>query len=113
VEPLALDGIPRSERTPGHEERKTNWKGRERMTIDERLEALTQSMELLVGIHKDTEKRLQALADAQIEQRKDMLRMQRHFSRFELIILGWGEEYEDRMRKLEDKLWRGDKNKPE
>jgi hypothetical protein len=79
------------------------------MTIDERIEALTQSVELLATLHKDTEKNMQALAAAQTEQRKDFLRMQRHLSRFELIMLGWGENYEERLQKLEDKLWDGDK----
>ena len=33
------------------------------MTLDERLEALTHSVELLTSMHKDTEERIQKLAD--------------------------------------------------
>jgi prefoldin subunit 5 len=34
------------------------------MTIDERIEALTQSVELLAGFHRDAEQRMEKLAES-------------------------------------------------
>jgi hypothetical protein len=55
VESLALDEL-----SPTHAP-----SGRQHLTIDERLEALTHTVELLAGMQIETEKKMQALAEAQ------------------------------------------------
>ena len=67
-------------------------------TIDERLEALTQTVELLAKMQMKTEESIQALA-------KDQLRMKRHFSMFETAVLGFAVDYTERLQKIEDKYF--------
>lgn len=43
------------------------------MTIDERLEALTQSVELLVSMHQDNEARLAEMEEREMRARAAML----------------------------------------
>jgi len=57
------------------------------MTIDERLEALTQSMELLASMHRDNEARLAAIEERETKARIAMLQAIRAY----LEALGDGE----------------------
>lgn len=90
------------------------------MTIDERLQFLVQSteslhtscqelhaqavvtnasIEKLVAIQQKSEEEIRELA-------KSQLRGNRRFERFELIMADFGGSFEDRLRKLEDRLFR-------
>lgn len=53
------------------------------MTIDERLEALTQSVELLASMQKETEKRLQGLLEVSTQLEQSMIRLVRVVVRHE------------------------------
>jgi uncharacterized protein (DUF924 family) len=64
------------------------------MTIDERLEALTHSVELLAGMQIETEKRVQSIASSH-EQTEKVIR---RFGRFAMAITL---DHESRITNLE------------
>jgi hypothetical protein len=64
-------------------------------TIDQRLEALTHSVELLAGMHKD-------LLKAQVETEKSLTRMERGLNRMRRYALQIALDHEMRLSKLEE-----------
>jgi hypothetical protein len=65
------------------------------MTIDERLEALTQSVELLASFHKDNEKRMEELVASQKNLNESMARLSDTMNQLGIVVL-------DHQRRLED-----------
>jgi septal ring factor EnvC (AmiA/AmiB activator) len=61
------------------------------MTLDERLEALTQTVEIMAGMHRDNENRLAAVMDT-------MNRMGRIMEAHDIIL----DQHNERIEKLEN-----------
>jgi hypothetical protein len=65
------------------------------MTLDERIEALTQSVELLSQMHQDNEKRYDRMFERLVDMNSILIDMDRRL----IDIAG---DHEDRIRRLED-----------
>ncbi len=69
------------------------------MDIDQRLEALAQSLELLASFQKDSEKRMDKLAEQMIESGKRLDRLTDIVAPIALLVL----EHQSRIKGLEDR----------
>ena len=67
------------------------------MTIDERIEALTQSVELLASFHRDIEKRMDANAQEHSKQMKEIAAEHRDFAR---LMTQYAADVKDTFRRL-------------
>ena len=68
------------------------------MDIDQRLEALAQSLELLASLHKDSEKRMDRLAEQMVESGKRLDRLTDIVAPIALLVF----EHQSRIKRLEN-----------
>lgn len=83
------------------------------MNIDERLQALTQSVELLASLHRDSEKRMEQLAQEAARLAQGQARLAQGNARLEGLVteiaegtarlLRVAEVHEQRIRRLEER----------
>jgi hypothetical protein len=60
------------------------------MTIDERLEALTQSLELMAGLHRETEVSVGRLSDALAKIGENQAKLETSQAKTEKMLRGFG-----------------------
>ena len=65
------------------------------MTLDERIEALTQSVELPSRMHQDNEKRYDRMFEQLVDMNRILIDMDRR-------LIDIARDHEDRIRRLED-----------